>query len=103
MALQKMVDDGIRLGGQASHIEISPLEAAGVLKELSTLSPPPIGFTLTSKEGASCKLLVFAKAISNADLETYVNNWKTCEWVVEFKKIPIIVVDPTPQTVHLHG
>ena len=110
MALLKMIDDGIRLGGQPSHIEVSPNEAMELFNELHTLTPTPAGFVITSKDGVSCKLLLHAKEISEIEMQRYVSNWKNGEWTVEYvrmssscKKIPIIIVVPTPATVHLHG
>lgn len=108
MALQKMVDDGIRLGGQPSHIEVSPNEALDIFNELHTLIPTPTGFVITSKDGVSCNLMLKAKDISEIEMQRYVNNWKSGEWTVEYtrisnKKISIVVVTPGPQTVHLHG
>lgn len=100
MALTRMIDEGTRLGGQPSHIEISPNEAIELFKEIHTLNPA--GYTITTKEGTSCRLLLYAKHADN-DIQTYVDNWKSGEWTVEYKKISVIVVIPTPQTVHLHS
>lgn len=102
MALQKMIDDGTRLGGLSSHIEVSPNEAADIFKEICTLIPAPTGYTITSKEGVGCRLLLTAKT-QEADILLYLNNWKHGEWKVEYKKVPVVIVIPSPQTVHLHG
>jgi len=103
MALQKMIDDGARLGGQPDHIEVSPREALDIFTEIRTLPAIATGYVITSKEGASCKLLLNAKEISELEMATYVANWKTGEWKVDFKKISIMVVNPTPTTQQLHS
>ena len=100
MALSKMIEDGKRLGGQPSHIEVSPKEAEDIFNEYRALSPA--GYVITSKQGASCKLLLSAKDLSSADMQEYLDNWKTGEWTIEFSKIQLHVVVPTPQTMHLY-
>ncbi len=104
MALQKMIDDGLRLGGLPDHIEVSPNEAAEIFKEIHRLTPSTLSsYVITSKEGASCKLMFAAKEISELEMATYVANWKSGQWNVQYKKIPVIVVNPTPVTQHLHS
>lgn len=101
MAVMKMIDDGKRLNGIPSHIEVSPNEAVEVFNEIKRLNPP--GYVITSKEGASCKLLLTANDVKEVDLLSYVTKWKNGEWKVEFSKIVLIVIDPPPQTMHLHS
>ncbi|MDE1830200.1 MAG: hypothetical protein KGI25_07740 [Thaumarchaeota archaeon] len=96
-----MIEDGNRLGGQPSHIEISPNEAIELFSEIRRLNP--INYVITSKEGASCKLLLQAKDLTQTELQNYVMKWKDGDWKVEYKKVSVIVVDPPPQTVHLHS
>lgn len=103
MALQKMIDDGARLGGLPSHIEVSPKEAGEIFIEIHTLTPTPIGYLIQTKDGISCKLIFNAKEISDLEMQGYVNNWRSGEWKVEYKKIPVHVVNPTPVTQHLHS
>ncbi len=103
MSLKKMIDDGMRMGGLPSHIEVSPQEALDIFTEINVLSPPPQGYTITQKDGTSARLLLNAKSISQADMQMYIQNWKANEWKVEYNKISIFIVNPTPQTVHLHG
>lgn len=103
MALQKMMDDGARLGGLPDRIEVSPKEALDIFNEIHSLATIPPGYVITSKEGASCKLLFAAKEITELEMASYVSNWKCGEWKVEYKKISIIVVIPTPVTQHLHS
>jgi hypothetical protein len=101
MALNKMIEDGKRLGGMPSHIEVSPNEAIELFSEIRRLSPP--GFVITSKEGASCKLLLIAKDLTEFEMAGYLSKWKQGEWKVEFSKITVVVIDPPPQTMHLHS
>lgn len=103
MGLKKMIDDGARLGGLPSTIEVSPREALEIFREIHSLTPTPIGYVLTSKEGASLKLLFSAKEISDIDMMEYVNNWKDGDWKVEFQKIPVIIINPPPISQHLNG
>jgi hypothetical protein len=58
---------------------------------------------ITSKEGASCKLLLQGKDVSEFELQGYLSKWKAGEWKVEYNKIQVIVIDPPPQTVDLHS
>lgn len=101
MALTKMIEDGTRLGGLPSHIEVSPNEGAELFNEIRRMNPP--NYTITSKEGASNRLLLQAKDISELELSSYLSKWKSGEWKVEYKKIPVVLIDPSPQTVHLHS
>lgn len=101
MALQKMIDEGKRLGGLPSHIEVIPQEAADIFAEIRRLSPP--GYVINDENGASARLLLGAKDLSDFELQGFVNKWKEKKWTVEFQKISIIVVIPTPATIHLNG
>lgn len=103
MGLKKMIDDGGRLGGLPSVIEINPREALEIFREIHSLTPIPTGYVISSKEGASLKLLFNAKEISDLDMMEYVNNWKEGDWKVEYMKIPIIVVPSVPGAQHLNG
>lgn len=100
MALTKMIDDGARLGGIPAHIEVVPVEASEIFSELRKMNPP--NYTITSKEGASCKLLIQTKELTDFEFQVYLLKWKQNEWRIEYKKVPIFIVDPQPQTVHLH-
>lgn len=101
MSLTKMIEDGNRLGGMPSHIEVSPNEAKEIFNELRKLNPA--NYTITSKESVSCKLLLQVKELSDFELTGYLAKWKEGEWKVEYKKIPVYVIDPTPTTMHLHS
>lgn len=101
MALTKMIEDGKRLGGIPSHVEISPNESVELFNEIRKMNPP--GYIITSKEGASCKLFLQVKDLTQTEMQDYLNKWKEGQWVVEYNKVSVVVVEPTPQTMHLHG